>query len=125
MNSIRGKSTVTNLILLILVVFGVYALVKHLGANFTASQIAKNVKDRIGVERGADFTPEKGEQFIREILAQADVIFDERDEDGVEVFIDTERQVIEYYFRYEMDVNFLIFTQRRVFEVEDEMSSYY
>jgi len=125
MNSMKGKSTITNFILLILVAFGVFALVKHLGANFTASSIAKTIKDRIGVERGADFTPEKGEQFIREILAQNDVIFDERDEDGVEVYIDTERQVIEYYFRYEMEVNFLIFTQRRVFEVEDEMPSYY
>jgi len=124
MNLMRGKSTIFNLILLLLVAYGGFALVKHLGAGFEARSIAAAVKDRISLERGQDFTPAKGEELIRQILERRGVIVDDNDDGDVEMTIDSKRQVIEYYFRYGMDVDFLFFTQRRIFEVEDEIPSY-
>jgi len=124
MNAMRGKSTIFNLILLLLVVYGAFALIKHLGAGFQAKSIAAEVKDRLSLERGADFTAQKGEEVIREILNRQEVILDEEGEGYVEVNINQDSQMIEYYFRYEVDVNFLFFTKRRVYEIEDEMRSY-
>ena len=124
MNSKSGKSTTINLILLAIVFYGGFALVKHLGANFTARGIASEVKERIALDRGADFTEAKGMDFIRQILKGKDVIFDERKEGEVDVILNNEKQRIEYYFRYEVEINFLLFKSRRVFEIEDEMPSY-
>lgn len=126
MNSERGKSTLFNLILVLLVIYGAFALVKHLGANFQQRSIAAQVKDRLSIERGPDFTAEKGARAIREILEKEGVILDEtQDGEGlVDVQIDQERQMIEYLIRYELEVNFFFFTQRRVFEIEDEIQSY-
>lgn len=126
MNAMRGKSTIFNLILVLLVGYGAFALVKHLGTGFQAKSIAAEVKDRFSRERGPGFTAQKGEEMIREILHREGVILDETQEgEGlVDVQINQDRQMIEYYFRYEVDVNFLFFTQRRVFEIEEEIRSY-
>ncbi|MDY0297689.1 MAG: hypothetical protein RB296_10265 [Acidobacteriota bacterium] len=126
MNSERGKSTFFNLILVLLVIYGAFALVKHLGAGFQQRSIAAEVKDRLSLERGPGFTADKGVRAIREILEKEGVILDETQEgEGlVDVQINQERQMIEYLIRYELEVNFLFFTQRRVFEIEDEIQSY-
>ena len=124
MNAMRGKSTFLNLILVLLVAYGGFALVKHLGAGFQSKSIAAQVKDRLALERGAGFTAQKGEAVIREILNREGVILDEEGDGLVEVTINNDRQMIEYFFRYEVDVNFLFFTQRRVFEIEEEIRSY-
>ncbi len=62
--------------------------------------------------------------FIRQILLKKDVIFDEGKEGEVDVILNTEKQLIKYYFRYEVEINYLLFKSRRVFEIEDEMPSY-
>ncbi|MBN1197454.1 MAG: hypothetical protein JXA62_08620 [Candidatus Aminicenantes bacterium] len=124
MNAMRGKSSLLNLILVVLVVYGAFALVKHLGAGFQSRSIAAQVKDRLALERGAGFTAQKGEAVIREILNREGVILDEEGEGEVEVIINNDRQMIEYFFRYEVDVDFLLFKQRRIFQVEEEIRSY-
>jgi len=124
MNFKSGKSTALNMILLAIVFYGGFALVKHLGANFQAREIASEVKKRIALERGSYFTEAKGMDFIRQILLKKDVIFDEGKEGEVDVILNTEKQLIKYYFRYEVEINYLLFKSRRVFEIEDEMPSY-
>ena len=124
MNFKSGKSTALNMILLAIVFYGGFALVKHLGDNFQAREIASEVKKRIALERGSYFTEAKGMDFIRQILLKKDVIFDEGKEGEVDVILNTEKQLIKYYFRYEVEINYLLFKSRRVFEIEDEMPSY-
>jgi len=118
----KGKITIGGLIMLLVVIYGAYAAFIYLGSKIEKSQIANEVMDTIGLFRGADFTPEKGREAIKEILFKHDVIFTEDHEGLVEVQINN--QMIEYYFTYEIEMDFLFFKKKMIVETEDKMRSY-
>ncbi len=118
----KGKITISGLILLLLIVYGAYASFIFLGARIEKSQISNEVKDTIGMYRGGDFTPAKGEVAIREILNKRDIIFTEAHEEQVSVQIN--RKTIEYYYTYEIEMDFLFFKKKMIVEDEGQMRSY-
>jgi hypothetical protein len=119
----KGKITFFTLILLIILIYGAFVAIKLLGANFQESQIKKEVYDTIGIMRGSDFTPERGAEAIRKVLRKNDnVIFDENEEDAIEINLD--KRVLSYYFRFQIEIDLLLFKQMRLVEIEDAMERY-
>jgi hypothetical protein len=118
----RGKVGFTGLLLIVLVIYAGYAAVVYISAGISESQIAKEVKDKIGLLRGGDFTPEKGIVAIIEILDKNDIIFTQEDEEDIEVEVN--RREITYRFTYEIEMNFLLFKNRKFVETSDRMASY-
>jgi hypothetical protein len=119
----RGKVTFFSLILIIMLIYGIFVAIKLLGANFQESQIKKEVYDTIGVMRGSDFTTDMGAEAIRKILRKNDnIIFDENEEDAIEINLD--KSVIAYYFRFQIEIDLLLFKQLRLVEIEDTMERY-
>lgn len=119
----KGKLTFFSLILLIILIYGGFVAIKILGANFQESQIKKEVYDTIGIMRGSDFTTEMGEEAIKKILGKNDnVIFDENDEGSIEINLD--KRELFYYFRFEIEIDLLLFKQIKEVEIEDSMERY-
>ncbi len=118
----RGKVGFTGLLLIILVIYAGYAAVVYISAGISESQIAKEVKDKIGLLRGGDFTSEKGITVIIEILEKNDIIFTQEDEEAIEVEVG--RRDITYRFTYEIEMDFLLFKSRKFVETNDRMTSY-
>lgn len=119
----KGKITISGLIILLLIIYGAYAAFIYLGARFERSQIANEVKDSIGLHRGGDFSAQKGEELIREILyGKEDIIFNEEHANQVSVQID--RKMITYYYTFDIEMDFLFFKKILMVENEDQMRSY-
>ena len=118
----RGKVGFSGLLIILILVYGGYVAVVYISSGITESQIAKEIKDEIGFLRGGDFTPEKGKNAIIEILKKNKVIFEQEDEDAIEVVLS--QKEIEYYFTYQLEMNFLLFKKIKVVETEDRMASY-
>lgn len=118
----KGKITIGGLIFLLIIIYGAYAAFVYLGARVEKSQIANEVKDSIGMHRGGDFSAQKGEEVIRDILYRKDIIF--TDEHASQVSVEINRQTIVYYYTFDIEMDFLFFKKIMVVENEDNMRSY-
>jgi len=119
----NGKLTFFSLILLIILIYGGFVAIKLLGANFQKSQIKKEVYDTIGIMRGSDFTPELGVEAIKKVLQKNDnVIFDKNEDEAIEIIL--EKNVLRYYFRFQIEINLLFFKQIKQVEIDDSMERY-
>lgn len=117
----KGKITFGQLIFLLLLLYAVFAGIKHFSTVFEKSQIEKEVFDTIGVARGGTFSEEEGYNAIRNILSKKSIIFDEKDEGAIKVTLNQETGRIEFYYSYEIETDFIFFKKREFIEVEDEM----
>ena len=120
----QGKLNFTGLLMLAIVFYGGYAAVKYISTNLMVSQIENEIVDDFGLKRGSDFTEEQAIQSIREILSRKDVIFNPDDPDAVDVQIIPKQGKIIYYYKFEVEVDYLFFKKKKVVEVENEMRSY-
>lgn len=120
----EGKFNLAGLLILAILFYGGYALIKMISTSLMQSQIENEVVDTFGVIRGSDLTERDAVKAIRDILLRNDVIFDERDEGAVDVEIHTQKGKIYYYFKYEVETDYLFFKKRQVVEVDEEMQSF-
>ena len=118
----KGKITIGGLIFLLIIIYGAYAAFVYLGARVEKSQIANEVKDAIGLHRGGDFSAQKGEEVIRDILYRKDIVF--TDEHASQISVEVNRQKIVYYYTFDIEMDFLFFKRIMVVENEDSMRSY-
>jgi hypothetical protein len=119
-----GKTTILSLIALLLIVYGSFVAIKLIGSSFSDKQIEKEVIEMLGVTRGSHFTPEIGVESIIKILKKNQVIFDEKDEETVSVNVNHKKGTIEFYYRYEVEINLILFKKRRVVEIRNEVAAY-
>ncbi|MCK4836303.1 MAG: hypothetical protein KAT17_06685 [Candidatus Aminicenantes bacterium] len=120
----KGKITFLSFIAIFIIVYGGFVAIKLLGAGFADKQIEQEVIESLGATRGSHFTAEMGEELIRKILQKKNVIFDKDDEDVVNVNLNHKKGTIEFYYRYEVEVDLILFKKRRVVEVRNEVSAY-
>lgn len=118
----QGKLNFTGLFMLAIVFYGGYAAVKFISVNLMVSQIENEIVDRFGEFRGSDFTEEQAMQKIRDILSGKDIIFNPDDSSAVDVEI--KQGKIIYYYKFEVETDYLFFKKKKVVEVEKEMRSY-
>ncbi|HLP62455.1 MAG TPA: hypothetical protein VK186_26690 [Candidatus Deferrimicrobium sp.] len=120
-----GRINFTGLIMLFIIFYGGYAAVKLIITSTTNTQIRKEVIDTLGTMRGADFSEEEGEKTIRNILLNYDsIIFDENNEDAIDVKLDRNKGTITFYYTYNTETNLLFFKQRKTVVVKEGMKSY-
>jgi hypothetical protein len=120
----RGRINFTGLIMLCIIVYGGYAVVKLIAESAMETQIRKEVIDTLGTMRGADFADEDGVAAIRKILSQNDVIFDETDENAVKVTVNRSKGTISFSYKYDVEINFLFFKKIKTVELKDGLKSY-
>jgi hypothetical protein len=119
-----GKITILSLIALVLIVYGGFVAIKLIGSSFSDKQIEKEITEALGATRGSHFTPEMGEEVIIKILKKNKVIFDEKDEEAINVNLNHKKGTIEFYYRYEVEINLILFKKRRVVEKRGDVSAY-
>lgn len=118
-----GKVTLLGLIFLMVVFYGGFVAVKVMSLSLTQSQIKSDVRALVNTIADPKLTEMKGEQYIRNLLATKNIIFNDdhevilkRSDDGKE---------IEFYFEYEVSMNlFLFMTEPKLVQVEDSVSAY-
>lgn len=120
----EGKFNFTGFLMIVIIFYGGYALVKIISTSLMQSQIENEIIDTFGLMRGADFNEDKAVKVIRDILMKNDVIFDEQDSGAVDVEIKPQEGKIYYYYKYEVETDFLFFKKKKVVEVDHEMQSY-
>ena len=119
-----GKVTLLSLIAILLIVYGGFVAIKLIGSSFSDKQIEKEIIEMLGATRGSHFTSEMGVEAIIRILKKNQVIFDEKDEEVVSVNLNHKKGTIEFYYRYEVEINLILFKKRRVVEIRNEVGAY-
>jgi hypothetical protein len=119
-----GKVTILSFIAILLIGYGGFVAIKLIGSSFSDKQIEKEVIEMLGTTRGSHFTSEMGVEAIIKILKKNRVIFDEKDEDIVSVNLNHKKGTIEFYYRYEVEINLILFKKRRVVEIRNEVAAY-
>jgi hypothetical protein len=120
----RGKITFLRLIALLLIVYAGFAAIKLLGSSFADKHIEKAVIEELGATRGSHFTPEIGEDIIRKILIKNKVVFDKNDDGAVNVSLNQGRGTIEFYYRYQVEINLIFFKKIKIVERRNEVTAY-
>lgn len=120
----EGKLNITGLLMIAVIFYGAYAVIKMVSTSLMISQIENEVIDTFGTMRGYDFSNEKANKAVRDILMKNDIIFDEKDAGAVDVEVNPQKGKIFYYYRFEVETDYLFFKKRKVVEVENEMQSY-
>lgn len=119
----KGKITITSLIILLMIVYGVFVAVKLVSASIQDTQIAKEVKDKVGYLRNSsNVSADKIQEEIIEILLKKDIIFNKDDNAAVSVEIDRATLRIHYYYKYGIETDLIFFKKKRQVEVRDVTS---
>lgn len=145
MRNQKGKANITGILIIAILVYGAFAAFKIIASGITKSQIKNEIIDKFGYIRGPDFTPEKGEQVIREILIEHDLYSEDvsgGEEDEYENQSGDEDVNVEYYgtridveirqkgskiwfsVEYIDEINMLLFKIKKRYVFEDEMFNY-
>jgi hypothetical protein len=143
MRNQKGKVNISSILIIVILVYGAFAAFKIISSRITKSQIKNEIIDKFGFIRGPQFTPEKGEQVIREILIQHD-LYSEDVSDAEEDEYETaaEDVNVEYYgtriaveirqkgskiwfsVEYVDEINLLLFKTKSRYFIEYEMLNY-
>ncbi len=105
----KGKISISGILVLLVLVYGVFVAIKFLSTQFTSTQIENEIREALFIRQGADFTPRVGRETIIKILEKKDVIFDENSEKAIWVEIDPDTFKVRYYVEYEIEINLLLF----------------
>ena len=120
----RGRITFLSFLAILIIVYGGFVAIKMLGSSFADKQIEKEVIESLGATRGSHFTDEMGVELIIKILQKNNVIFDKEDKDVISVTVNDKKGTIEFYYRYKVEINLILFKKQRVVEVRNEVSAY-
>jgi hypothetical protein len=143
MRNQKGKVNISSILIIVILVYGAFAAFKIISSRITKSQIKNEIIDKFGFIRGPQFTPEKGEQVIREILIQhdlysEDVSYAEEDEYetaaedvnveyyGTRIAVEIRQKGSKIWFSVEYvdEINLLLFKTKSRYLIEYEMLNY-
>ena len=143
----KGKVNLTSILIVLVLVYGAFVAFKVIASKINKSQIKNEIIEKFGFIRGTEFTPEKGEQVILEILKEHDLYHDEYEQlneedeyssdsgddpeggqESLEPIIDVEiRQKgsrIWFSVEYVDIIKLLLFKIKSRYYIEDEMLNY-
>jgi hypothetical protein len=145
MRNQKGKVNITSVLIVTVLVYGAFVAFKIISSRITKSQIKNEIIEKFGYIRGTEFTPEKGEEVIREILIAHDLytedeIGEEGDENedefgdkeinveayGTRIFVEIQQKGSKIWFSVEYvdEINLLFFKTKARYKFEDEMLNY-
>ena len=121
----KGKLTFTGILTIFLILYGAFFAYQFINAKIARRDVPKQVKERIGIHRNADFTEEEAEDIIYNILSKRkDIIFGEAEDDSIKVTINHETTTLSYYFEFGLKTNYIFFTKVERVQIEDSMKTY-
>lgn len=147
MRNQKGKVNISSILIIAILVYGAFVAFKIISSRITKSQIKNEIIEKFGFIRGTEFTPEKGEQVIREILIAHDLytedeIGEEESEDesedefgdkdinveayGTRIAVEIRQKGSKIWFSVEYvdEINLLFFKTKARYNFEDEMLNY-
>jgi serine/threonine protein kinase len=145
MRNQKGKANISSILIIAILVYGGFAAFKIISSRVTKSQIKNDIIEKFGYIRGPDFTPEKGEQIIREILIEhnlysEDVSVEEENEYenesggedanaeyyGTRIAVEIRQKGAKIWFAVEYidEINLLLFKTKSRYYFEYEMYNY-
>jgi hypothetical protein len=143
MRNQKGKTNITSILIVVVLVYGAFVAFKIISSRVTKSQIKNEIIEKFGFIRGTEFTREKGEEVIREILIAhdlytEDVIGEEEDGDeygdkeinvesyGTRISVEIQQKGSKIWFSVEYvdEINLLLFKTKARYNIEDEMLNY-
>ena len=142
MRNQKGKANISSILIIVILFYGAFAAFKIISSRITKAQIKNEIIDKFGYIRGPDFTPERGEQVIQEILIEhdlysEDVISEEGDdydtgEDinveayGTRIAVEIRQKgsKIWFFVEYVDEINLLLFKTKARYSFEDEIFNY-
>ena len=143
----NGKVTITTILMVIILFYGAFAAYKIISSRLTTNQIKSEIIDKFGFVRGTDFTVQKGEEIIRQIMIAHNLYKDPLVEDsesgdeagdeegtaestdvstGTQILVTIEQGGSKLYFKvdYTDVVDLILFKLRPHYTVENEMVNY-
>jgi hypothetical protein len=144
MRNQKGKVSISSALIILVLFYGGFVAFKFIASRINRAQIKNEIIDKFGYIRGPDFTPEKGEEVIREIMIQHN-LYSEAVSDGSEnenESIDNEAVNVEIYgtridvevrkkgskiwfsVEYIDEINLFFFKTKARYTFEDEMFNY-
>jgi hypothetical protein len=118
MNMQKGKMTIMSIIVFCILVLAAIMAFKYLANGVEKKQIKKEIFDEMGVFRGTQLTDAK----IREIVGQ---VLNKRSLIPLDIFSEFKGNgKIYYFYKYEISIDYLLFKQNEIVEVEGEMENY-
>lgn len=143
MRNQKGKVNISSILIIAILVYGAFAAFKIISSRITKAQIKNEIIDKFGYIRGPDFTPEKGEEVIREILIEHNLYsedvsggeeneYESGDEDvnveyyGTIIDVEIRQKGSKIWFAVEYidEINLLLFKTKARYYFEDEMFNY-
>lgn len=147
MKNQKGKANISSILIIAILVYGGFVAFKIISSRITRSQIKNEIIDKFGYIRGTQFTSEKGEQVIREILIEhnlysEDVSGGEKEENeyeneseaedvnvenyGTRIAVDIRQKGSKIWFSVEYfdEINLLFFKTKARYYIEHEMLNY-
>lgn len=143
----NGKVTITTILIIVVLFYAAFAAYKIISSKLTTNQIRSDIIDKFGFVRGTDFTVQKGEEIIREIMISHDLYKDPLtaesesgdeagDEDGTaestdintgtQILVTVDQGGTRLYFKvdYTDVVDLILFKLRPHYTVEGDMVNY-
>lgn len=151
MRNQKGKVTIGSFLVMLVLFYGGFVAFKIIASRATKSQLKKEITDKFGFYRGSEFTPEKGEKLIQEIMMEYGLYsaggIDEVVEDDVEseseseyeadqesesvyqgtritVELRSKRSKIWFRVDYVDEINLIFFKTKARYSIEDQMLNY-
>jgi len=143
MRNQKGKINISSILITVMLVYGAFAAYKVIASRVTKTQIKSEIIEKFGFIRGSDFTVEKGEQVIREIMTAhnlyvEDVSGEEADEyksgeekvkkesTATKIAVEVQEKEAKVWFavEYTDTIDFLFFKSKVRYYIEEEMLNY-
>lgn len=123
MKNESGKTTILSLFAFIIIGYIVYCGFILISSKVKSDNAQKDIIDSIMRLRVNDDLPAKATSIIVKKLEGSSYIFDNDDRRSIEVYIDKQKRTIDIYFSYSYEMDFLLFKQVKLVEVEESSSS--
>jgi hypothetical protein len=141
MRNQKGKINLSSILIFLLLFYGAFVAFRLISSRITKSQIKNEIIDRFGYIRGTEFTPQKGENVILDILEEHGLYSDEFQETEDEnasnaegevnkdtftpkIFVEIHGSKIRFVLEYSESINLLLFKMTPKYIIEDEMLNY-
>jgi len=132
----KGKITFSTILIMLILFYGGFVAYKFISSRLTKAQIKNEIIEKYGFIRGPDFTEEKGEDVIIDILISHDLFDDPEEEDpdkigresspGTEIFVEIKNGHSETHFivTYNDQVDLLFFKVKVRYVIDEEIRNY-
>ncbi len=143
MRNQKGKVNIGSFLIIVMLVYGAFAAFKIISSRVTKTQIKSEIIEKFGAIIGMDFTPEKGEEIIRDIMTahklysepvgEGEENEDESGDKNVKAKSDQTKIAVElrqngtkirFFVEYIDEINLLLFKTKARYSIDEEMFNY-